>query len=81
MERFTDGREGAGSISYRLVVDGEVGEDWAAWFGRCTLRHEAGRTIMDVTVADQSELHGLLRRIHDLHLRLVALTRLGNGGS
>ncbi len=81
MEGLTEGDADAGSIGYRLVVDGEIGEEWGSWFGECVLQSEGGRTILQVTVADQAALHGVLRRIHDLHLRLVSLTRVGNGPS
>jgi hypothetical protein len=32
-------------------------------------------TVLEVRVVDQSELHGRLRRIHDLNLTLVSLRR------
>jgi hypothetical protein len=79
MERVDEGGAGAGAIGYRLVVDGEIGEEWASWFGECTLDTADGRTAIEVTVTDQAALHGLLRRIHDLHLRLVSLTRQDDG--
>ena len=60
---------------YRLEVEGELGEDWAAWFEVERLHVVGGRTVLDVAVADQAQLHALLRRIHDLHLTLLSLTR------
>ena len=63
---------------YRLEVDGELGDDWAAWFEVERLRVVDGRTVLDVAVADQAQLHALLRRIHDLHLTLLSLTRASN---
>lgn len=62
-------------VVYRLEVEGEVGEDWAAWFDVASLRVVAGRTVLHVAVADQAQLHALLGRIHDLHLTLLSLTR------
>lgn len=71
------GSTGTGSegTHYTIVVEGELGEDWASWFGAGSVRSENGHTVLQVTVSDQAELHGLLRRVHDLHLRLVSVTR------
>lgn len=69
-----------GTSRYRLVLEGELGPEWASWFGVKRVRAESGRTILDATVRDQAELHGLLRRAHDLHARLISLTYLGTDG-
>lgn len=66
---------GADGIHYRIVIEGELGEDWAPWFGAGSVRSKNGTTVLQVAVSDQSELHGLLRRVHDLHLPLVSVTR------
>ena len=60
---------------YRIEVEGEVGPDWAAWFDAEVSAAGSGRTSITAAVADQAQLQGLLRRIHDLHLRLVSVTR------
>jgi hypothetical protein len=64
-----------GRLVYRLVVEGEVGAEWTAWFGDAAIVAASGRTTMELDVADQAELHGLLRRVHDLNLKIVALLR------
>lgn len=61
---------------YRLEVEGRIGQRWSGWFDADTIRVAGDRTILEVKVADQSELYGRLRRIHDLNLRLIAVTRL-----
>lgn len=66
---------GAEGIHYRIVIEGELGQDWAVWFGAASVRSENGSTVLQVTVSDQAELQGLLRRVHDLHLHLVSVTR------
>jgi hypothetical protein len=68
-----------GPTGYRLVVEGQIGPDWEAWFGALSVVAADGLTTIEVSVADQSELHGLLRRAHDLHLPIVSLTRLDEG--
>jgi hypothetical protein len=64
-----------GPNRYRIVVEGEVSAEWGAWLGAEAVRTGEGRTTLDVMVADQAELHGLLRRIHDLHLPIASMTR------
>jgi len=60
--------------AYRLRVDGHLGEHWSASFGERTLTHESdGTTSISGAVADQAELHGLLTRIRDLGLTLLAV--------
>jgi hypothetical protein len=65
----------AARLVYRLVVEGEVGAEWTTWFGDAAIVAANGRTTMELDVADQAELHGLLRRVHDLNLKIVALLR------
>lgn len=68
--------------TYRLTIQGELGADWGEWFGRDlsdapALLPADGRTTLTVAVADQAQLLGLLRRIHDLNLTILSLQRLG----
>jgi hypothetical protein len=70
----------AATVAYRLVVEGEVGAEWQGWFGATSLFAAAGVTRMAIRVADQAELHGVLRRVHDMNLRLVELVRLAPHG-
>lgn len=62
--------------TYRLEVEGSVGERWKEWFRADTIRRSGANSVLEVRVADQSELFGRLRRIHDLNIRLVSLTRI-----
>jgi hypothetical protein len=63
-------------VGYRLLVEGHISADWASWFGAVTVTADDGITTLEFAVTDQAELHGLLRRVHDLHLPLVALIRI-----
>lgn len=63
-------------VHYRLEVEGELGDEWADWFAARSLRAGGGRTVVDLEVVDQAQLQGILRRLPDLHLTLVSLTRL-----
>jgi len=60
---------------YEIRVKGHLADRWAAWFDGMTLTRRAdGTTVLDGPVADQSALHGLLRKVSDLGLPLVSLT-------
>jgi len=57
--------------------EGGVSRPWsAAWFDGLQLTSDAsGRTTIAGPVADQAALHGLLTRIRDLGLTLLAVRR------
>jgi len=60
---------------YEIRVQGHLADRWVAWFDGMTLTRQAdGTTVLDGPVADQSALHGLLRKISDLGLPLVSVT-------
>ena len=60
---------------YEIRVKGHLADRWAAWFDGITLtRRPDGTTVLDGPVADQSALHGLLRKVSDLGLPLVSVT-------
>jgi hypothetical protein len=62
---------------YRIRVKGHLGPGWSEWFAGMTLTQtEAGETLLSGPVVDQAALHGLLARIRDLNLALVAVERL-----
>jgi hypothetical protein len=60
---------------YEIRVKGHLADRWAAWFDGMTLTRQAdGTTVLGGPVADQSALHGLLRKVSDLGLPLVSVT-------
>lgn len=61
---------------YRLEVEGSVTASWVAWFEAETIARAGANTVLEMRVADQGELHGRLRRIHDLNLRLISVTSI-----
>lgn len=67
-------------MNYQVRVEGELGPDWADWFGGAALiREENGVTLLTCAVADQAALDGLLRKIRDLGLVLVSVNRIEDG--
>ena len=67
---------------YQLRVQGHLGDHWSAWFGDLALTHESdGTTSLSGAVADQAELHGLLRKIRDLGVTLISVAAIDPTGS
>jgi len=63
------------SEHYEIRVRGHLATRWADWFDGMTLTaRDDGTTVIRGRLADQSELHGVLRRLSDLGLPLVSLT-------
>ena len=58
-----------------LRIQGHLDHHWSAWFGGLTItHHDDGTTTLRGIVTDQSELHGLLAKVRDLGITLVAVT-------
>ena len=55
---------------YKVAVEGTLKGVPVSWFETLSISQEPGCTIITGVMRDQTELHGLLRRIHDLHLTL-----------
>ncbi len=75
MEQHQAPREPRGEPAvYQITVKGQLSADWCAWFDGMTITQDAaGATLITGPVADQAALHGLLRKVRDLGLTLVAL--------
>ena len=64
------------AMSYQIRVKGHLRPEWTEWFDDMTIIHETnGTTIMSGAVADQAALHGLLIKVRDLGLELIAVSR------
>ena len=60
---------------YEIRVKGHLPDRWDTWFDGMTLTRRAdGTTVLGGPVADQSALHGLLRKVSDLGLPLLSVT-------
>lgn len=65
--------------TYRLELEGLLDASWTDWFDGVVVEAGAGRTVLHVGPMDQAQLYGVLRRIHDLHLRLTSVSALESG--
>jgi hypothetical protein len=62
--------------SYEIQIQGHLDSRWTAWFDGLSLSHESdGTTVLRGSVVDQAALHGLLGKIRDLGLPLIAVRR------
>ena len=62
---------------YELRLKGHLDYRWADWFDGLTITLEDnGDTRITGPVADQAALHGLLRKVRDLGLPLLAVIKL-----
>jgi hypothetical protein len=62
---------------YQIRLQGQLGPQWADWFEGLTLvLTENGETILTGPVADQPALHGLIKKVRDLGMPLLAVTRV-----
>jgi hypothetical protein len=63
-------------MDYQIRVEGELGQEWADWFGGPAITREGdGVTVLTCAVPDQAALHGLLRKLRDLGLPLLSVNR------
>lgn len=67
--------------TYRIHVDGHLDTCWADWLGGLDIQHqEDGTTLLSGPLLDQAALHGVLARIRDLALPLLAVHRVDDAG-
>jgi len=64
---------------YEIRVEGHLAADWSDWFEGLTIRQETnGETVLSGSL-DQAALHGVLDKVRDLGLVLVAVNRRAQG--
>ena len=62
--------------SYEIRLKGHLEARWADWFDGLSLTQESdGTTVLSGSVVDQAALHGLLAKVRDLGLPLIAVRR------
>jgi hypothetical protein len=63
---------------YHIQIREHLDPEWSAWFDGLTVVHQAdGNTVLAGPVVDQAALHGILMRVRDLGLTLLAVNVQG----
>ena len=62
------------SVEYQITVKGHLDSHWSAWFDSMTITNQAnGEAVLRGPLADQSALYGVLTKVRDLGLPLLAV--------
>ena len=65
---------------YEIRIKGHLDNRWADWFEDLTITAlDNGETLLTGPVVDQAALHGLLRKVRDLAMPLLSVTRVRPG--
>ena len=61
---------------YKIRIKGQLDHQWTDWFGGFAITLQPnGDTLLSGPIVDQAALHGVLRRVRDLGIPLVSITR------
>jgi carboxylesterase len=66
---------------YEIRVQGRLDPHWAAWFAGLTLTYDGDDMVLSGPLADEAALHGALTKVRDLHVRLLWVRIVEEGGS
>jgi hypothetical protein len=67
---------------YQITIQGRLDQHWSAWFDGLRITHEPnGTTTLAGPIVDQAALHGVLIKIRDLGLPLLAVTSIATNES
>ena len=62
---------------YEIRLKGYLDARWTDWFEGLTItRADNGETVLRGPVVDQAALHGVLRKVRDLGLPLIAVNQV-----
>ncbi len=62
---------------YNIRVRGHLDQSWSDWFEGLAISNEAnGDAVLAGSIEDQAALHGLLARVRDLGLPLLAVVQI-----
>jgi len=65
-------------VAYEIRVKGHLDESWSEWFDGLTITNlESGETVLRGEIVDQAALHGVLSKVRDLNLPLIAVSSVG----
>lgn len=65
--------------AYEIRVKGHLDESWSEWFEGLTVTNlDSGETVLRGEIVDQAALHGMLSKVRDLNLSLIAVSSTGS---
>ncbi len=65
------------STTFQIRIKGQLGSQWTSWFEGLVIKpEENGETILIGPVVDQAALYGLLKKVRDLGMTLLAVNCL-----
>ena len=63
--------------SYEIRVQGRLDQRWSTWFDGLTISYEGEDiTVLSGSLVDEAALHGILIKVRDLALPLLAVSRV-----
>jgi len=66
---------------YEIRVQGHLDQSWSDWFEGLTISYEGdGSTVLHGPLPDEAALHGVLIKVRDLALPLLAVKRITASG-
>jgi hypothetical protein len=64
-------------IVFEIRLEGHLDQQWSDWFGGLTITlGDNGETLLTGPVTDQAALYRLLKKVRDLGLPLISVTRV-----
>ncbi len=67
-------------LVYQIRIKGHLGRQWTNWFEGLTITLEDnGEMLLTGPVVDQAALHGLLRKVRDVGMPLLSVSRVEPG--
>ena len=69
--------EGEAMPIYEIRVQGHLDQRWSSWFDGLTISYEGEDvTVLRGPLVDEAALHGVLIKVRDLALPLLAVSRV-----
>jgi hypothetical protein len=66
---------------YEIRVQGRLDQRWSTWFDGLTISYEGeDSTVLRGSIVDEAALHGILSKVRDLALPLLAVSRVAAAG-
>ena len=65
-----------GATVYQIRIKGHLGTEWVKWFDEMEMTClDNGEMVLSGSIIDRAALHGVLAKIRDLGLTLLAINR------